>query len=231
MMEDYIDSAELNRLLSPEIKDDEFYAAIEQVAREEDIRTVLDIGASSGQGSTEAFVNGLQKNPNQPTLFCIEVSRPRFRELQKQYAEHPFVKCYNVSSVALEQFSDAEKVICFYKNTPSTLNNFPLEKVLDWLRRDVKTINDSGVASNGIKQIKQENKIDFFDVVLIDGSEFTGNAEFTEIYGAKIILLDDIKAFKNYENHQRLLTDENYVLVKQNISLRNGYSMFKRIQD
>lgn len=230
-MRDYIDSAELNRLLSPEIKDDEFYAAIERIAREEDIRTVLDIGASSGQGSTEAFVNGLQKNPNQPTLFCIEVSRPRFRELQKHYAEEPFVKCYNVSSVALEQFSNAEKISSFYKNTPSTLNNFPLEKVLDWLRRDIEAINNSGVASDGIKQIKQENKIDFFDVVLIDGSEFTGIAEFTEVYGARFILLDDIKAFKNYENHQRLFTDENYVLVTQNTSLRNGYSIFKRIQD
>lgn len=229
-MGDYIDSAELNLLLSPEIKDDEFYAAIEQIARA-DIKTVLEIGSSSGQGSTEAFVNGLRKNPNQPTLFCIEVSTPRFKELQKQYTDEPFVKCYNVSSVALEQFSDAEKVISFYKDTPSTLNNFPLEKVLDWLRRDIEVIKSSGVPSNGIKQIKQENRIDYFDVVLIDGSEFTGIAEFAEVYGAKIILLDDIKAFKNYENHQQLLTDKNYALVTQNTLLRNGYSIFKRIQD
>lgn len=227
-MGDYIDNAELNRLLSPEIKDDEFYAAIKQIARE-DIKTVLEIGSSSGQGSTEAFVNGLRENPNQPTLFCIEVSTPRFRELQKHYAE-PFVKCYNVSSVALEQFSDADKVISFYKNTPSTLNNFPLEKVLGWLRRDIEAIKNSGVPTNGIKQIKQDNKIDYFDVVLIDGSEFTGIAEFAEVYGAKMILLDDIKAFKNYENHQRLLIDENYALVTQNTSLRNGYSIFKLIQ-
>lgn len=229
-MGDYIDSAELNRLLSPEIKDDEFYTAIERIARE-DIKTVLEIGSSSGQGSTEAFVNGLRKNPNQPTLFCIEVSIPRFRELQKQYADQLFVKCYNVSSVALEQFSNVEKVISFYNNTPSTLNNFPLEKVLDWLRRDIEAIKSSGVPSNGIKQIKQENRIDYFDVVLIDGSEFTGIAEFAEVYGAKIILLDDIKAFKNYENHQRLLIDENYTLITENTSLRNGYSIFKRIQD
>ena len=46
-----IDS-ELNYLIPPEIKNDEFYAVIQKICREEDIETVLEIGSSSGGGST-----------------------------------------------------------------------------------------------------------------------------------------------------------------------------------
>ncbi len=40
----------LDKLIPPEIKNDEFYAAIKQMATEQDIQTVLEIGSPfSGQ--------------------------------------------------------------------------------------------------------------------------------------------------------------------------------------
>jgi hypothetical protein len=68
-MNNKITNSELNRLIPPEIKNDEFYTAIHKIAREEDIKTILEIGSSSGEGSTEAFVIGLRENPNKPILF------------------------------------------------------------------------------------------------------------------------------------------------------------------
>lgn len=53
-------NSELNKLIAPEIKNDEFYIAINKIARQEDIKTVLEIGSSSGEGSTEAFVSTLR---------------------------------------------------------------------------------------------------------------------------------------------------------------------------
>jgi FkbM family methyltransferase len=221
--------SELDCLIPPEIKNDEFYAAIQQIARQESIQTVLEIGSSSGGGSTEAFVSGLQENPNKPTLFCMEVSKPRFTELKEKYKNYSFVKCYNISSVSLEQFPDEDEVIKFYNTEQTALNNYPLDRVLGWLRQDIEYLRNIGVNENGIKKIKRENKIEFFDVVLIDGSEFTGNAEMQEAYGANFILLDDINTFKNYNNHLRLLADPSYELVAQNFYIRNGYSIFKKI--
>lgn len=221
-------NSELNNLIPPEIKNDEFYTAIQRLAREENIKTVLEIGSSSGQGSTQAFVTGLRQNPNKPTLFCMEVSRTRFAELKKAYEKDDFVKCYNISSVSVEKFPSQQEIIDFYNNTRSNLNFYPLQQVLGWLQQDLEYVGNSEVGVNGIQIIKQENNIDFFDIVLIDGSEFTGSAEFEYIYGAKYILLDDINAFKNYSNHQKLLNDKNYILVAKNYSLRNGYSIFKK---
>lgn len=226
-MSDKLSNSELNRIIPAEIKNDEFYAAIQKIAREEDIKTILEIGSSSGEGSTEAFVTGIRKNPNKPTLFCMEVSKARFTELQTRYAPDDFVRCYNVSSVSLEKFPDESEVIKFYTSTRSNLNYYPLDRVLGWLRQDIEYVKSSGVGGDGINKIKEDNNIQFFDAVLIDGSEFTGSAELEEVYGAKFIILDDINTFNNCSTYQRLRADKNYLLVTENKQLRNGYAIFK----
>ncbi|NEQ97126.1 MAG: glycosyltransferase, partial [Cyanothece sp. SIO2G6] len=225
-----VPDSELNYLIAPEIKHDEFYQAIQQLVRNPDIKTVLEIGSSSGQGSTEAFVKGLRGNPSQPQLFCMEVSKPRFEALRDCYAGDPFVHCYNVSSVDLDGFPSEADVTQFYHRHPSPLNQYPLDQVLGWLRQDIEYVKTSGVAGDGIRLIKQDQGIDTFDLVLIDGSEFTGEAELEQVYGAKYLLLDDICTYKNFAAHHRLLRDPSYILLEQSASLRNGYSVFKRVE-
>lgn len=223
-----IQPSELDRLIPPEIKDDDFSRIIQDLARRADIATVLEIGSSSGAGSTEAFVTGLRENPNRPTLFCMEVSKPRFAALVEHYRDDQFVRGYNVSSIALDQFPTAAQVTEFYNSTPSNLNLYPLDRVLGWLQQDTDYVRNSGVPDRGIERIKQENQIDCFDMVLIDGSEFTGAIELEAVYGAKFILLDDICAFKNYHNHQRLCSDPNYALIHHNPHARHGFSVFQK---
>lgn len=223
-----LSTSELNNIIPPEIKDGKFYFLIRKLTQQENIKTILEIGSSSGTGSTEAFVTGLSQNPNKPTLFCMEISKPRFAELQKRYAGNPNVKCYNISSISVDKFPTEQQVSAFYSNTRTALNNYPIERILGWLRQDIEYLKGSGVCNNGIDKIKQENKIKDFDMVLIDGSEFAGAAEFEAVYGARFILLDDINSFKNYDNYKRLLKDPNYSIVEENWQLRNGYAVFAR---
>ncbi|MFP4297763.1 MAG: FkbM family methyltransferase [Spirulinaceae cyanobacterium] len=222
-------NSQLEQIISPEIKHDEFYHFLQRIAAEEDIKTILEIGSSSGGGSTEALVTGIQQNPYQPQLYCMEVSKTRFLELQKTYENQPFVHCYNVSSVPETCFPSEAQVREFYHNNITNLNQYPLEQILSWRQQDISYLENNDVPKNGIAHIKEENNIETFDVVLIDGSEFTGSAELTEVHGAKIIALDDINAYKNYNSHARLLQDSNYELIKQNPHLRNGYSIFKKV--
>ncbi|TBR60236.1 glycosyl transferase family 1 [Westiellopsis prolifica IICB1] len=224
-------TSQLDEIISPEIKNDNFYHIIKEIVKQDDIKTVLEIGSSSGEGSTEAFVTGLRENQNNPQLFCIEISQNRFTKLKKKYANYSFVKCYNISSVSLESFPSINEIIKFYSSTNTNLTHYPLEQVIGWLKQDIEYLKTSGLPQNGIKKIKEQNNIKYFDAVLIDGSEFTGTSEINEIYGAKYIFLDDINTFKNYQNHQRLTLDHNYELVIQNLSLRNGYSVFRRVDD
>jgi glycosyltransferase involved in cell wall biosynthesis/radical SAM superfamily enzyme YgiQ (UPF0313 family)/ADP-heptose:LPS heptosyltransferase/tetratricopeptide (TPR) repeat protein len=226
----FLDS-ELNRIIPPEIKDDEFYFVIRKLAAEADIRTVLEIGSSAGGGSTEAFVAGLRANPRSPQLFCMEVSRTRFTELEKRYGGEPFVHCYNVSSVPASSFPKEEEVAHFYRRVDSALNDYPLERVIGWLRQDIEYVTCAGVPQDGIRRIKREVGIERFDMVLIDGSEFTGVAELAEVYGAEYILLDDINGFKNHINYHRLKEDPAYNLLHENWQVRNGYAVFRKKVD
>ncbi|WKZ57893.1 MAG: glycosyltransferase family 1 protein [Bdellovibrionota bacterium] len=222
--------SELDNIIAPEIKNDAFYSAIVRLAREEKLTNVLEIGSSAGGGSTEAFVNGLKDNPHHPRLFCLEVSRVRFQELKNRYAQYPFVHCYNASSVPLSAFPSAEAVAQFYRCTHSKLNQYPLQEVLRWLEQDRRYIQSEPVPQDGIARIMREHSITHFDMVLIDGSEFLGRAEFELIKGARIILLDDICTYKNHEVHQLLLADDQYELIEEDQFTRNGYSIFRRKQ-
>jgi hypothetical protein len=222
-----LDDSELNQLIQPEIKDDELSKLIEQLSATEVIDNVLEIGSSAGGGSTEAFVKGIAMNPRKPKLFCIEVSKPRFYALKERYRMFDYVYCYNLSSIAICEFPTPQAVSAFYKKYNSALRKYELSRVLGWLQQDIQYVRDSGVQADAIERIKAEHNISVFDMVLIDGSEFAGEVEFTKIYGAGVIILDDINSFKNYIVHHRLLCDFNYALVAENRTIRNGYSVFR----
>jgi hypothetical protein len=218
----------LDRIIPPEVSRDRFHRAIARVAATPGVRQILEIGSSSGAGSTEAFVLGALRNPVRPTLHCLEISRPRFEALVARWKGHDFVRCYHLSSVPLEAFPSEEEVARFWREVRSKLRNNRLEKVLGWLRQDLDYLRRHGLSAHGIRRVKEEAGIDLFDAVLIDGSEFTGKAELAEVYGARFLLLDDTRSYKNLENHRRLLADPAYRLVEKSFWLRNGFSIFER---
>jgi glycosyltransferase involved in cell wall biosynthesis len=225
---DDLAKSDLNQIIPAEIKRDRFYELISWISATADIRHVLEIGSSAGGGSTEAFVRGLAANPNRPALFCIELSRPRFAVLQETYAQYPFVHCLNMSSVGVDEFPSEEALKKFYATENSRLKQFPLEEVLRWRRQDIEYVSQSGAPTNAIEFIKREYAIPNFDLVLIDGSEFTGEAEFAKVRGAKIIMLDDTATYKNWHVRKHLLNDPDYVLYEEAQELRNGFSVFRR---
>ena len=216
-------------LIPPEIKGDGFFAAISTIAGDPEVRTILEIGASSGGGSTEALIEGAQQNPSRPVLHCIEVSPRRFRALAKRHRDVEFLSAHNVSSVSLERFATEERVRDFYEAVDSPLNSVPLPVVLGWLRSDIDTVTKNRLSRDRIRMIKHQEGLEDFDLVLIDGSEFTGSAELADVYGARFILLDDTLTFKNCENCTRLNSDEAYELIEKSEQVRNGYAIFRRV--
>jgi len=220
---------ELDQPIGPEIINDPLSEQIERLASREDVKNILEIGSSSGEGSTKAFYRGIQGRPD-VSLFCLEMVKTRFNLLLNNYQGNndPRMKCINMSSVFPDEFPKEEEIIEFYNNIPSALNDFPIEMVLGWLRADLEYIKANSVHCGGISFIKQTYQVANFDMVLIDGSEFTGNVEFGKIYGAKIIILDDILAFKNFWPNYHLSRDHRYHSIFLDVHLRNGAAIFER---
>ena len=223
-----LEASQLDYLIAPEIKDDTFYQMIYELAKTKNVKNILEIGSSSGEGSTEAFVKGISENPYHPLLFCMEISAVRFAALEAHYRNNPFVRCYRASSVPLSSFPTEEEVIDFLETAPTILKG--TQEVLRWLRQDIEYIKNSGVFQEGIALIKKQNSIEYFDMVLIDGSEFTGKPELDLVYGAKYILLDDIFCYKNLDNYEKLCCDPNYRLFAQDTYLRGGWAAFVKIE-
>ena len=89
-------------------------------------------------------------------------------------------------------------------------------------------MNQSGLTVNGIHVIKTENQIHHFDMVLIDGSEFTGESELYHTIGARVIALDDVNSHKCFNAFRMLSNHVSYALTHQNLELRNGFAVFER---
>lgn len=219
----------LDRLIPPEIIDDEFHRTLERIAARADVRTILDIGASSGEGSTAALVAGAMRNPVRPTIHCIEVSVPRFEALEARYRTLEFVYCHNVSSVPVDWFPTEAQIDAFRRRVWTRFRFIRRAEVMRWLRQDIEYVLRHGLSQDGIRSIMADNGIESFDLVVIDGSEFTGPAECAVVYGARFIALDDIRTFKNYDNRRHLDADPAYRRIAAARRLRNGFAVYQRV--
>lgn len=215
----------LDMPIPPEIIDDEFYHILCDLASKHEIKTILEIGSACGEGSTKALYMCMNHDCR---LFCIESSKGRFKLLQELYININRVKCYNICSIPLALYMTTDDVTAFYYNHWTKTNEYPLKQILEWLKEELDYIQNNHIPDNGIDKIKQENNIEKFDLVLLDGSAFTAEEELSKVYGARYIALDDTNDIKNWINYEFLTYDSWYELVKENQNLRNGYAIFKR---
>lgn len=91
--------------------------------------------------------------------------------------------------------------------------------------------NPSDELEETVRRIREDNQINFFDLVLIDGSELKQqssiNGALTKaLHAAGIVILDHLNGVCNYKIHDALLRDPNYLLGAHNPGLRDGYSIF-----
>ena len=221
-------TSQLDAVIPAEIIHDRFYRWIARIAASPGVRTILEIGSASGTGSTQAFVDGALRNPVRPTLHCLEISRPRYAALCGRYADRDFVRCYNMSSVPAESFPTAADIDAFRRRVWTRFRFIRRRTVVGWLEQDLEYLRRHELSAHGIRRIREAAGITHFDAVLIDGSEFTGRAELAEVYGARFLLLDDIRTYKNYGNYHSLRRDPEYRLIARARWLRNGFAVFER---
>jgi hypothetical protein len=221
----------INDIIAAEIKDDPFYDELQKYASQANLKKILEIGSSSGGGSTDAFVNAIRARPDKDNvqLFCMELSKPRYELLSKTYENDVFVKTYNVSSISAAEFPPEAEIVHFYNTQQTNLNHHKLETVIGWYHQDLAYLKDNQSNISGIAHIRLENNISLFDMVLIDGSEFTGERELAYVIGAKVIALDDTQTFKCFNAMRALEKDSNYRLVTYRPEVRNGYAIFERV--
>ena len=218
----------LETVIPPEVIADELADWLTRLCASERLVNVLEIGSSSGDGSTAAIVAGLSKNPNRARLFCLEMVRSRYEALKRRFANDDFVVCYRASSVPPESFLSEAEVAKFFDEVDTDLKQYGLGTVLQWRAKQLAYVRENVDVTEGINRIKSDFEIDNFDLVFMDGCQFTGEQDFKRVYGAKWILLDDINTLKSYAAWSSLKADPNYELIHENHALRHGFAVFRR---
>ena len=82
----------------------------------------------------------------------------------------------------------------------------------------------------GVELIKHENGITNFDVALVDGGSYSGQADTKSVYGAKYLILDDIMTIKCKWVFERMVSDRLYEIIMHKPATKNhfGYAAFER---
>ncbi len=206
--------------IPPEIQVNEpFGAALAEICQDPSLQVVVEIGASSGEGSTAVLRRAL---PNSARIYSIEAHPERYRELAKRVSEDP--RCIPIHAAAQPRIATLEEVEEWLKSCSRFYAPYHLEQVLQWHQQDEDLLKS--VPTDGASQVPDP------DLLLIDGSEFTGWYDLQAFLerGArpKYIALDDIFSFKNSRCLMEL-PSYGYRLIRWG-NVRNGFAIFKDIR-
>jgi hypothetical protein len=225
-------------LIAPEITNGTFFELIQAISSRKDVVNIVEIGSSSGEGSTRALVESLSKVlDDSKSVHCLEVSKERFEKLSTYLKIDSRFIAHRVSSVKISDFPEFARIENFYKETNSELNKYHLDTIKSWYKKDIEYLqnnpelvpkNSINIPVGGIQWIKEKYNIKEFDFVIIDGGEFTGFRELEYVMGANFIALDDVNSYKCYQAFKALEADSLYHCVDSDLKDRNGWAIFQK---
>jgi hypothetical protein len=190
-----------------QITQNDFAREIEKYAADINNKTFLEIGTWNGLGSTKAFVNALSKRTDNYVFYSLECNKDKVHLAQKLYRNFNNVHILN-EVIWNETPND------FYQIFPECKVDATYKK---WNEIDILNMQQCELF------LTRTNLPDIFDVLLLDGGEFTTYYEFQLLKNkCKIIMLDDTNT-----NKCKLIVNEikqsNQWNILKDSNERNGY--------
>jgi len=197
-----------------QISNDTFSQDIEQLASNDNLKTFLEIGTWNGLGSTRAFSNGFKLRKTQDYVFySLECNKDKWLDASKLYTDNKNIHILN-EVIWNEEPSD------FYEIFPQCKTN---DTYKHWNEVDIINMKKCNLFLNR-PELPQ-----IFDVILLDGGEFTTYYEFQLLKErCKLLLLDDINVDKCKLIVQEIKNDNRWRIIKS-LNIRNGYLIAERV--
>jgi hypothetical protein len=190
-----------------QICNDSFSKEIEKYASNLNNKTFLEIGTWNGLGSTKAFSNGFKNRNDNYIFYSLECNKDKSNDASKLYSNNNKINILN--EVIWNKEPDD-----FYKIFPELKIN---ELHNHWNNIDIINMKNCNLFLN------RQNLPDIFDVILLDGGEFTTYYDFQNIKNrCKILMLDDTETNKCKLIVKELNCDSKWKIIKQS-NERNGY--------
>lgn len=204
-----------------QICNDGFYEDIKAVASNRKYKTFLEVGTWNGQGSTKAFVEGFKHRKSQGSdgvddyvFYSLECNKDKWSDA---------VKLYDDSRVhILNEVIWNEEPADFYEIFPQCLTD---ERFKHWNEVDLINMKKCEVF------LKRANLPEVFDVVLLDGGEFTTYYEFQLLKNrCNMLMLDDVNVDKCKLIVEEIRANPQQWTILKQVGLRNGYLIAERVK-
>jgi len=196
-----------------QISNDDFSKDIFAYASNPQYKTFLEIGTWNGLGSTRAFADGFKTRTDDYVFYSLECNKDKSADAAKLYTNNEKIHILN-EVIWNEEPSD------FYHIFPQALEN---EQCKFWNTVDLVNMKKCNLF------LDRPNLPNVFDIILLDGGEFTTYYEFQLLKNrCKILMLDDTNVDKCKKIVEELHSDPTWKIIKQ-MHTRNGYIIAEKI--
>ena len=198
-----------------QICNDSFSQEISKYASDLKYKNFLEVGTWNGLGSTRVFVDSLKYRTDDYIFYSIECNKDKAIHASQMYKY--FDKVHILNEVIWNEEPDD-----FYNIFPECKTN---EMFKLWNDVDMINMKKCNIF------LDRKNLPDIFDVILLDGGEFTTYYDFQLLKDrCKILMLDDINVSKC-----KLIVNEiernpdKWKIITKNTNIRNGYLVAEKI--
>lgn len=198
-----------------QICNDIFSIKIKEIAKDPNNLTFLEIGTWNGLGSTKQFIDSLKERNDDYVFYSLEANAEKSNDAKQLYLSDKKVKILN--EVIFNEQPDN-----FYEIFPQVRDN---ELFNRWHSVDLINMKKCNLF------LDRNDLPEIFDVVLLDGGEFTTYFEFQILKNrCKYLLLDDTNVTKCIKIVEEIKSEPNkWQILEENNYTRNGFMICKRI--
>lgn len=193
--------------------DTSFGNYIYNFAKNDKYTTFLEIGTWNGLGSTKCFIEGFKNRNTSYKFYSLECNEDKYTFAKNLYKDIDNVHILN--QVLLNDMPDD-----IYQLFPELLENSTLKY---WNDIDFENMKNKTLF------LERDDVPEFYDVILLDGGEFTTYYEFKKLVNkCKFLLLDDTNVSKCKKIVDELKSSNNWKIL-EDCNERNGFAIFERI--
>lgn len=198
-----------------QINNDDLSIEIRKYAKDTNNKSFLEIGTWNGMGSTKQFVEELVKRDDDFVFYSLECNQEKSASANNLYKNHD--KVHILNEVIFNKMPSN-----FYDIFPQCKTNEMYKK---WNDVDIFNMQQSKLF------LKRKVLPEVFDVVLLDGGEFTTYFEFQILKDrCKYLMLDDIKVDKCTLIVKEIEENpDKWEIVNKNTETRNGFMICKNL--
>ena len=200
-----------------QICNDGFSIEIRNLAKNTNNKSFLEIGTWNGMGSTKQFVEELSARNDDFVFYSLECNKEKSEFAQELYKNQQNVHILN-------EVIFNETPSNFYDIFPQCKTNEMYKK---WNDVDIFNMQQSKLF------LERKDLPEVFDVILLDGGEFTTYFEYQILKDrCKYLMLDDIKVDKCTLIVKEIEENpDKWEIVNKNMETRNGFMICKNISN